>query len=889
MSLYGQTKAWMRAVLRRDVAEREMQMEMAAHIEQAAERFVAGGMSEPDALHAARREFGAIAVIQEQARDSRGGRAINELLIDIRYALRYFARTPLTSLTIIFTLMLGIGLNAAVYSFAQGYLFNPPPGVPSHPSLVKLQGLHRYHGRQEGRSFSFAELLDYAAQPSFSAVAGWMSSSVVLDLGDGEDGVVAAGVLYVTPNYFSTLRLPLTAGPGFVQNNIAHYSKADLSVVLSYSTAAAQFGNAESAIGQKLRVNDAIVTVVGVAPPRFVGDEPNTARRLLFMPMSAMQTVEHQGNSIFVSSDSATFGAVAQLKPDVAVQSLQPVVANIAARHVHAARPDTEFTDATTNVTRLRGLNPTNNLPNQALVVSTLIGALDVIILLVCLTTVSSLLIGAAVTRRHEIGVRLALGASRWRIGRQLITETAILALIGAAGGLVVYYLLTQMAFAARIPIDVVPTWDAALFTATFAIAVAFLCGLSPALHATRLGLSEVLKNASPGATLRSRLQQSFVIAQIAFAQPLLVILGMTIFSLYQEARLPNEATLANNLIVMQLNRYAARNAAQSDAAIARLSARLSGVPGITGVISRPSTVSVGSVRVIEPTGKLSTAKPLRMRSNYVSTEYMALLGIKPIAGRSFLWTDTLQNVRPLVVRTDFAAVAFGGGNPIGRRVCARRCTDKRDTMEIIGVTDAHWDGMKDRGEELQALTLDGAFEYAALLIRTTATASAVVPIIRAIARREAPMVPLTSVQTIAELDAKERAGLVQVSSATAGAGMLTLLLACIGLYAVVALAVGQRKREIGIRIALGANPSAVVALFFKDGVRLSLIGLAIGLPLSAAVIRIIASRIGRAAGDPVLISAAIATVVLLVASLATWMPARKAAGVDPLTALRAE
>ena len=889
MRMLGPVRSWMRAVFRRDAVEREMSDEMSAHIEQAAERYLARGMSAREALFAARREFGPVAVIQEQARDSRGGRWVNEFTTDVKYAMRYFARTPLTSLTIVFTLLLGIGLNAAAYSFGQGYLYNPPPGVPNDVSLLALRGTERYDGRLQKRSFSYPELQDYAAQPVFASVAGWTPTSVVMDLGDGDEGIVGAVALYVTPNYFSALNLRLAAGPGFLQSKFDDVKSAELTTVVTYTFATSQYGTAASAIGKQLRVNDAIVTIVGVAPRRFIGVEPFTSRRQLFLPLSAFPIIEHVTASAYGSPDSSLFRAVARLRFDVDARSVQPIVANVAARNLSSRPAEEHITDRTTFAPRLQGLGDADTSPGQAVAVTLSFALLDLLILLVCLTTVSSLLVGAAVTRRHEIGVRLALGASRWRIVRQLLTETSILALLGAAGGLALYGMLTRAAFVARMPIDVAPTWHAALFTALFAVAVTMFCGLSPALHATRQGLSDVLKNSSPGATARSRLQRLFVVAQIAFAQPLLVLLGMNVLSFYKETGSLTDVKLADKLIVAHFNRYAGRDHAQNDAAIAAISRRLSGVPGVSGVLLRPNSVSMYTARPIESTGPNTSSQSFALRVNSVSTEYLELLGIKVVAGRTFIPPDTMDNVQRLIVRADFASKVFGGGNPIGRRVCSYACTRKSDTMEVIGVVEVGTPGLKKDERQVQAFTLRTASESPSLLIRTNVNSGAVVPAIRAIARAEAPRLPIVAVQTMAELDAKERETLVQVSSATAGAGLLTLLLGCIGLYAVVALAVGERRREIGIRIALGASPSEVMTLFFKGGLRLSAIGLAIGLILSAVVIRILSGSMRGIDANPVVVATAIATIVLLVASVATWLPARKAAGVDPLSALRAE
>lgn len=363
----------------------------------------------------------------------------------------------------------------------------------------------------------------------------------------------------------------------------------------------------------------------------------------------------------------------------------------------------------------------------------------------------------------------------------------------------------------------------------------------------------------------------------------------MNIVSLYKQTGSPTDTILSDKLIVAQFNRYAGRDYAQNDVAIAAISRRLSGVPGVSGVILRPNSVSMYTARPIESTGFNSSSKSFALSVNSVSTEYPELLGINVVAGHTFISADTMDNVQRLLVRADFASRVFGGGNPIGRHVSIDAYSRKPDTMEVIGVVAMNTPGLGDDERKVQAFTLRTASESLSLLIRTNINAGVLIPTIRAIARAEAPKLPIVSVKTIAELDAKEQETLVQLSSATAGAGFLTLLLGCIGLYAVVALAVGQRRREIGIRIALGASPSEVITLFFKGGLRLSVIGLAIGLLLSAVVIRLLSGPMRGIDANPVMVATAIATIVLLVASVATWLPARKAAVVDPLSALRAE
>ncbi|MBC8088050.1 MAG: ABC transporter permease [Phycisphaerae bacterium] len=897
MSAFGQVRAWVRAVAFRRRAEREMQEEMAAHIAQAAARYVARGMSETDALSAARREFGNAADLQEQSRDSRGGRWVEQTLSDVRYALRYFARTPLTTLTIVLTLTLGIGVNTAAFGLYQGMRLRPPPGVPDDPSLVAIKGSQQFIGKNGGvltniRPFSFRELSTYQADGTFSQVAGWLRREGSLDVGDANAEVKVVSVAYVTPNYFSTVGVSLSVGAGFVSRGFSDVSAIELTAVLEHRFAVEQFGMPANAMGKRLRINDQILTVVGVAPPRFTGIPARTGKPGVWVPVSAHRVMEPL-HETFATNDSGNFLAVARLAPGKTIAGASLVADGIGKRFTNAEATWPDHRNTGARVIPVRGLVdvPSPSQQKDELLGSIAIAALDLVILLVCTTTVSSLLIGAAVARRHEIGVRLALGASRARIVRQLLTESVLLALAGGIGGLIVFALVSQ-GTTQIMEIDINPSWGAAAFTTLLAMATAIICGLSPALHATKLGLSSTLKESSNTATSRTRLQRTFVVAQIALAQPLLVCLAMfSVFILGEYNRYRVDEDIGDHLIKAQFDFLVARQVVRNRNSIEDVRLQLEGRPGIVGVTASgagrwiaPMEFPAGTASPVE----MQRSKNVELQALSVSANYFQVMDIPIMSGNAAALDEVRDGPTPVVVGATLARTLFGESNAIGREFCINACEKRVGLFRVVAVAAEKKLGSLDGSEgRLQVyMSMKGAF-YSTLLIRTRGPAREIIPAVRSIAKVAAPKLPLLSLETVADMNRKTLDMMVQISRAIAGGGITTLLLGCVGLYAVVALGVGHRRREIGVRIALGARPGQVVSMFFRSGLRLSIIGLAIGLPLSAAILRILATQVGFPPTNMLRITVAIAVIVVAVAALATWLPARRAAGVDPLAALR--
>ena len=894
MSAVGRVRAWLRSVFRRRVNEREMHEEMAQHLDQATDRFRARGMSTGEAILAARREFGAVTVIQEQARDVRGGQWIASIIGDLRHAVRHFARAPLMATTIVLTLTLGIGISSAAFGILSGIFTRPAPGVPNDRSLVTIRGITVEDRGRSARSLSYPELIEYAQRPEFTDVAGWLESVVVADIG-GQD-VGSAHVQFVTPNFFRTLGLRVGPGHGFVQSRVDEHAEPDFSAVIGHQFAIVQFGVADSAVGKTIKLNGISVQITGVAPPRFLSAFGEGEVRMLWMNVSAWQIVERIDGALTDRSAEA-FHAVARLRDRVSIDQALPGVELVASRAHDALSLSASNAAGRTfaaDIVRLRGDTEYKSARGQAqnLQAIALIVSLVLLILLVCTTTVSSLLVGSALTRRHEIAVRLAMGASRPRIIRQLLTETALLTMIAGAAGLVVYALVYRGLRDGLVDADVGPTWTTALITALVAVGTSMLCGLSPALHATRNGVSGVLKDSARTATVKSRLQRTFVVAQIALTQPLLVMLAMMIVAVLRQGDFGTRRS-GEHIVRANFDMWSA--VARHDNRLPAVMERLSSLPGVVAVI--PQVNSRRALKLDAPPLPDNPVRRYVVRTHEVPPGYFKGMDQRIVRGREFIESDSLATVSPIVIGSDFAVRVFGTENPIGKRLVTLNWSGRRamGEVEVVGVVSADDAGKSEIGESIRIFipmggALAGPMGADALVIRTGGPAAPLLSTFREIARAEAPMLPIRSMKTLAQMDREKRSEIVQATSASAVGGLITLLLASIGLYSVVALAVTQRQREIGVRVSLGARPAQVVQMFFRSGLRVSLIGLLIGLPLSAAAVKVLQSQVnlmGIPRVNMPVIASLVGLAVIVVASLASWIPARRAAGTDPLVALR--
>lgn len=828
-------------------------------------------------------------------------RWIDSTLGDMRFARRHALRHPLTSLTIIFVLAIGIGVHAAVYTGVQAVTTRSAPGIGASDRLVHVRGKEQLEsgGRWYPRAFSYAEYLDIANRRDvFAATAGWSEQGLGFDRANGDDAGVV-GAQFVTGNYFTTLGVTPILGTALPALDQPERGEAVLEAVIGYRLWETAFGASPAVIGQTVRLNRIPVKIVGVAPKGFNGAIPTSTIRSVWLPLSARATLLNSNMQSLTSRDSAVIQSVARLQPTASVQQADAVVRAVSAGSIAQMTPVTKAaaTSAfqTSDVVALRG---DTRLPVSDDIVTgiAVFGSIALLILLITCTNVSALVVGSATTRKQEIAIRLSLGASRARLVRQLMTESVMLAIAGGSLGLLFYWWITTF-FASRIPeMDLSPDFGTALFTLVFATGTGLLFGLSPALHATRRGYSESLKESGSGTTHRSKLQRAFVVAQIVFTQPLLAGLAMLIALVATDNTARYNDSSAERIVVARFStgeKVVLRAGDQINDRLAELKRTVEQSVlsyGAVAMVPEPFGLAIANytVRAADRGTQPSSSRTTSVHVESTSAGYFGLLGIPMVQGRDLAEDDVNARDLPVVIDSDLARELWGNTNVIGKKFEQRYRNDKlseRDAV-VVGVYDARHPTTRGAGTRVYAATnIPFTFSY---LIRTNAPAKLQLPSLRSHLRADVPTAPF-SLQTLADVNAAAKQQTFKLSGAAAGAGALVLLLASIGLYGVVALALGQRRREIGVRLALGARPQQVVAMLFKGGVKLSLLGLALGLPVSLIVTRFLAQQAELPNINLSLVGAAIAGVVLSIAAVATWLPARRAAYVDPVTTMRAD
>ncbi len=899
-SFLNRVRLWCRALLFRRRLDREMRDEMSAHLARSTADGIARGLSPDEARRAARRAFGHLESMHEEGRDARGLRGLESLVADIRIGYRHLRRTPLSSLTMIVVLALGLGFNSAVFVLIHSFLNTLPAGMTPQESLVRIRGIDRGRvgGRAIGREFSYLEYRAYEARRDlFQATAAWTSSDVVLDVGTREENLQSGAATYVTSRYFEVLGLAPIAGVGLPVDLRDDDPSAPLMGVISDALWSRYYSRSPAAIGSRLEVNGVPVTIVGVAPRRFAGARTGGSPIRVWLPLGTRARVQHTTDPILTSYDFPIFGVVARLAPSIGIDETPAAVRAIAlAAGRQATRPVADEAWSTDVVPLVAGnYFPPSGETSEGTGLGPYLGlVVPVLVLVITCTNVSALLAGQAVARRREVAVRLALGASRLRVLRQFVTETVLLALAAGGLGLLVIFVLVRTFDASFPDMNVVVDWRGTLFTFALAAVTGMLFGLAPSLHATRVAVAKAIKEAGSAAVAaRTRLQASLVVAQIAFTQPALLGMGALLLELTSDLQRHPLTVHADRMLEVRFNtnpRYGALDDIR-ERAIQRVEAKLTALPGVQSVVPQENLDDYFDVTV-HPDDRVDTADLTRLdvRARGVPSRYFAMMDIPILRGRTFTDGDA-SDAGAMVIGADLARRVWGPIDPIGRRFTAAPNDRGRVLFTVVGVVDDARPGLGGRtGGEQRVYVPHRRRVTGHLLVRTHGPAEPVLPAVRSAAMSEAPDHPIVSARTLAAIQAEERRSLSNIVAGVGGSGLIALFLSAIGLYAVVSFAVGQRVREIGIRTALGADRARVVRLFLYRGLRLSLAGLAVGLTLSFSVVRLMAVSRGETPAPASWgLAALVAALVVLVALVASWIPARRAAHVDPLLALRAE
>jgi predicted permease len=819
---------------------------------------------------------------------------------DIRYALRALRRSPGFTAVAVITLALGIGVNATIFSIVSSVLFRPLP-VERPAELVNVYGHTDTSSDHDG--LSYPNYLDYRARSeTLSGVAAHTNFFANLSIAGSSELVVGE---IVSDNFFDVLGIRPVLGRPFAAEEFAGPGAGPVAI-LGHAFWQTRFGGAPDVVGQTFRMNGVVYTVVGVAPKRFGGMLPAVMAQL-WIPLAMVGQVDplgsHRntgggGESLLDSRGRHFLWVKGRVRPGVELgqvrAELETLAAGLAAQYPEANERERVRVVRTSDV----AINPDfdGTVTPAGLV---LLGAVALVLLVAC-ANLANMLLARAATRRHELAVRQAIGASRGRLVRLLMTESLTVALAGGAVSLFLTLWLTGFLGRYRpglpvdIGIDVTPDWRVLAFTFVVAVLTGIAFGLAPALRASRPDLVPALKDTVGGARTgrgaRVELREALVVGQVAFSLMLLVLGALMVRSLNAAARVDlgyDADRIAHLDLALEMNGY---DAARGGVLVEAGKRRLEALPGVqvVGLASRlPQSINNNGFGIFID-GHPSTVadRPIVLDGASVDEDYFSALGVRIVAGRSIEAGDRDHGRRVAVVTRTMATRYWPGEDALGRTFRTRR---DGAPYEIVGIVeDYKVDTPGESPKPYIHIPLPRQATFASYLVRTGSPAAGLVPVLERELRRLDPDLVFLDTGTLADLAAL-RILPIRLGAWLIGIfGVLAVLLAAVGLYGVIAFSVSRRVREIGIRKALGAESMAVVVMILRRGMALVVVGGVVGAALAGAGAQVLSSVLFVGAFDP--LSFAIAFLVLGgVAAFAHWLPARRAARVDPMVALRGE
>ena len=907
------------ARLRRDRLDDDLRDEVELHIELRRQQLVADGIDPREAEYRARRMFGNVAAVREESRDMWGFPSLETLAQDVRYGLRLFRRSPMFTAVSVASLAVGIGAAAGVFSLADALLLRKLP-VRSPDELVVLQWSSgpvrpfRYlSGQSTGDKTQYVStsfsLPAFAAMRAGAAahadIFGFAELSGVNLSSDGRAEIASAQL--VSGNYFDVLGVPPAAGRPLVAAD--DRPEAPPVAVISDAYWQRRFARSPDAIGKPLGVNGVTVTIAGVTPRGFegtlqVGDAPDVT-----LPLSM------RGRLVQADADEApenpTFWWVlmmGRLKPGIDAARAEPALDLVLKQSVAAARPDMKAPDLPRLDLRpgARGqLESREAMSDPIQTMGTVVG----IVLLVACANVANLLLARGRARSREMAVRVAIGAPRARVVRQLLTEGVLLAAVGGALGL----LLSRWIAVALMPalggwgpaqLDMPLDWRVGAFTALVAGLCSILFGLVPALRATDVTLAAGLQEGTRGAVGRQRrvgLSGALVVVQVALSMLLVTAAGLLIYSVRNLQRVPTGFDASNILLFTidpSLNGYENERGRNLYAAALE---RLGAIPGVRSAsLSSHALISgAGSGGLATPPGVAPPGPGGDARAFFekygtsrlvIDDRFHRTMGIPMLSGRGFSPADSAQAPSVAIVNETLARQLFGETGVVGRQF-KLGVGSKVPLTEVIGVSaDAKYNSIRRPIPPTVYLTYrQRPAEEVTFELKTAGDPAALVPVVREAMREIDPNVPLSDFRTQEEqiLTSLRRERLFARLATLLGA--VTLLLSGIGLYALLAYAVTRRTQEIGVRMALGAERSSVRWMIVKQSLVLVGLGLLLGIPAALMGTKLVESMLFELTPrDPATIAGA-AAAMIAVALAAAYVPAVRASRVDPIVALRAE
>jgi predicted permease len=828
---------------------------------------------------------------------------MSSLLQDLRYSLRMMFRNRSFTILAVFTLAIGIGACTTVFSWVDGLLLRPLSGVASPDRLVAVETLTPNGAFVPNSYPDYRDFRDHLKLLSGIAV----THPAAFNVGQQDHAERVWGEL-VSGNFFSVLGTRATVGRVFLPQEYGDKPGAFPLVVISDRFWRSHFNADPSIVGKTIRVNQRELTLIGIADPAFHGSFAGEAFDLWvpYMMQPLLNGVDEW--MLRDRADRNMFG-IARLKPGVTLDQARGELASLATRMAIA--------DADTN----QGLSATmlplanSHFGPQSLLLAPLtilMGVCGVLLLIVC-ANVANLLLARATVRQKEFSTRLALGAGRARLARQTVTEILLLSIAATLCGLIVTVwmsnILVKLLPSAQrsLALDLHLNFRVFAFSTMLCLVTTFAAGLFPALQAGRTNLNENLNEAGRsgvGGVRTHRLRSSLVVAEVSLA--LVALIGAALFVRgFSAARQIDPGFHPDHVLLSQFyltsNGY---NLDQRKEFTRRLGEKLQSAPGITNVAWSdfvPLGFDAGSWEHLEVRGyNPSRDENMKLYRNMISPDYLQLLGIPILEGRNFTAHDDEKSPRVMIVNQAFVDHFFAGRSPIGRQIHGWG-----DWFTVVGVAaNSKYHYLSEAPlpyfyvpfRQMYRADLNLAF-----FVRTQGNPETALPLVRQKAREIDPGVTVFDSVPLSEFIEASLYPQKIAASFLSVLGALSVILAAVGLYSVMAYSVAQRTHEIGIRMALGARPADVLRLVVRQGLSLVLAGLAVGLCLSLAVSRSIAAMsifgstmnthtklLGVSAMDPLTYAGAM-VMLLLVAFLATWIPARRAAAVEPMAALRCD
>jgi predicted permease len=838
---------------------------------------------------------------------------MDALLKDIRYGVRGLLKRPAFTIVALIILALGIGANTAIFTLINAVLLKPLP--VTHPEELVLFDDSRGEGTSisdgdpspgQVHRFSYASYRYFREHSqSFQELSAFRSGESRLsvrrtDIPIGGAAEHAQGHL-VSGNYFAVMGVnPLL---GRVLTNNDDSPAAQPAAVISYGYWTQKLNADKQALGKSVLLNGTAFVIVGVMPPSFFGERVRRSPDF-WLPLTFQPQIELR-ESFIESKDAYWLNLIGRLKPGVQIGQAQASV-NTQLRQFITDQTGTKLTDDNRRAIEnsyvqltpgARGLSGLRTFYSQALRVLMVIVAL---VLLIACANVGNLLLSRAATRQAEISLRQALGASRARLVRQLLTESLLLALIGGIAGVLlaqwgVSLLVARVA--ASTPLDIKPDLSVLLFSVGVSLASGILFGIAPAIRATKTDLTSALKERSTqGRRGRFNLGSVLVVTQVAVSLILLVGAGLFARSLVKLQQEDLGFNRDNVLLVSIDSRLAGYKPAELSALYRQLYDRLSALPNVRSVTMAsysPMSGSGSSSSLLVRGYTARKGEDTDVARYQVAPRYAETLGIPLLLGREIGIQDTVTSTKVAVVNKTFTDYYYPGQNPLGRRITFDEDSDKND-LEIVGVIgDVKYDNARERPERTvyqPIFQVQGQQTYNNTLeLRTAGDPLGLAPEVRAAITQvddKLPIINLTSLRLQTDDSVRQERLLAQLVSFF---GVLGLVLSCVGLYGIMAQAVVRRTNEIGIRMALGAERRDIIWMVLKESLMLVGAGLVIGVPAALGAARMISNQLfGLNPSDPGSLVTAV-VLLTLVAALAGYLPARRASRVNPLIALRYE